>query len=113
MARTNSLPTTCPATVSRGHRRTGGVDTGPTRVDEVSGGKTPNRSDAVSPTTPQYGATERDRPLFGARGIARWAVRLGGRRLMSSRVLAVATTTPNDALMSCQGSVSATVLANQ
>ena len=86
MARTNSLPTMRPATVSRGHRRAGGVDTGPTRVDDVSGGnRRPTGQTPVSPTTPQSGATERDRPLFGARGIARWTVRLGGRRLMSSR----------------------------
>jgi hypothetical protein len=77
MAPTYSLPTTHPARVIVVTGAQGGVDAGPTRVDDVFGGQSAQRDPTpVSPTTPQPGATERDKPRFGARAIAWWTARL-------------------------------------
>jgi hypothetical protein len=95
MAPTYSSPTMRPARVGRTHRRAGrrGRRRNPCRR-RVRRPSTPNRFDASDPTTPHSGATERDRPLFGARAIYRTVDRPAGRPTVDQqpRISAAATT---------------------
>jgi hypothetical protein len=74
----------------------GDVDEGPTSVDDVLGGNGCfTGATSVSPTTPQSGATERDREPFGAPALAQWDGPAGRPTVDDKQPRMSVATTPN------------------
>jgi len=95
MAPTYSSPTIRPAAIGPGPPGLpGGVDAGPTRVDDCSAAMNAHGSDARAPDHAAAGATERDGPQFGVRAIARWTARPGQPTVDQQPRISEATTTP-------------------
>jgi hypothetical protein len=97
MARTNSSPTTRPARVIVVTGAQGGVDAGPTRVDDVFGGQSAQRDPTpVSPTTPQVRRHQTSQAAVRCASYRTVTARPGGRRFDDEQPrMSMATTTPN------------------